>query len=104
MSEDQKKRIRESSLNKALEIAYFGLLEFAQNTNLQIDDKKIRFESVKPDKDGTWKVVLSYTLTVTDEPKNAFEVMENNRRYFQTFVIDLDKGEITATYSDEESE
>ena len=103
MSEDQKKKIREGSLNKALEIAYFGLLEFAKNTNLQIDEKKIRFESIKPDKENEWKVVLSYILNPTEEPKNAFEVMENSRRYFQTFSIDLGKGEIIETHSDEES-
>lgn len=99
MTNEQRQKMDEASINKALKIAYAWLVKTNNELSKEVDTNSVRIESIKNEKDSIWKVSFSYEANPRE--KEASEEKETtvldaiyNKKQYQTFEVDSESGEL----------
>lgn len=101
MTAEQATKLNESAINRALVFAYASLIKFLHDTNFNVDQDTIHFESIKQ-KDNApeqWEVVFSYKQTQGDKTKTAitaFDAIYGNKTVYQRVIVNPDTEEVIA--------
>lgn len=94
MTNEQTKKMSNSDIIKAIELAVGALAHLHKAAGIKIQSKSLRLGTIRKNEKNLWEITVGYKIETDTTPANTLEMIYSNDFQEQKFTIDLAKEEV----------
>lgn len=96
MTNEQNKKMSNSDIIKAIELAVGALAHLHKAADIKIQNKSLRLGTIRKNEKNLWEITLGYKIETDTTPANTLEMIYSNDFQEQKITIDLAKEEVVS--------